>query len=208
MDSRRADKFKADLRVAPAAAEQRVVRWEVSSSVYGRGTMLFGPFDEKIAVMLAPPSVPLPTPPDWRAPLASSGWRAAWMMPLADGHVILDEQEPFDLDALSFADVVDIVLHRCPEYLGWVCEQVSMRASTTVFTMRTDRNGVLPPGSAYRQAALLGMLADAEHALATHSRALSAIPSCPLDAAWLARLRKTICPAIDRELLSGPPAEG
>lgn len=211
MDSRRvghADRFNGDFHLAPAAPAQRPTRWEVSSSVYGRGTMLYGPFDEKMAVVLAPPSVPLPTPPDWPAPLASSGWRAAWMMPLADGSVILDEQEPFDLDALSFAGAVEIVLDHCPEHLGWLCKQVSMRAATTVFTLRADRNGVVPPGCAHRQAALLGMLADAEDALARHSERLSAVPSCPLDAGWLGRLRETVRPAVDRELLSGPPAAG
>jgi hypothetical protein len=205
MDSRRvgdADSFSDECHLAPAL---RPTRWEVSSSVYGRGTMLYGPFDKRVAVILAPPSVPLPTPPDWQAPLASSGWRAAWMMPLADGSVILDEQEPFDLDALSFADAVEIVLNHCPEHLGWLCQQVSMRASTTVFTLHADCNGVVPPGGAHREAALVGMLASAEEALARHRERLSRVPGCPLDGGWVERLRETVRPVVDRDLLQGPP---
>lgn len=182
---------------------QDSIYWEVTSSIYGRGTILFGSAGKDFVVIIAPPSVPLPTPPDWKAPLASSGWRAAWMMRIADGRIVIDEQEPVDLKEMSFAEVVGFVLEHCPTYLLWLSQQVTMRARTTAFTLQRDRNGVLPPGSAHREAAIVGMLADAEEALAIHSSHLKRIPECPLDTAWLDHLRRTISPVIDRVLLPG-----
>jgi hypothetical protein len=211
MDLRRrghTDTHNGDFDPRPAAAPQRVEHWEMSPSVYGRGTIVYGPFDKKVSVVLAPPSVPLPTPPDWPAPLASSGWRAAWMMPLADGSVILDEQEPFDLDALSFADAVAIVIDHCPQYLPWMADQVTMRVRSTASTLRCDRNGVVPPGAGHREAALLEMLAGAEEALMVHRARLSKIDRCGLDSAWLADLRRSVSPVVDQALIAGLGTEG
>lgn len=191
-----------------STSEERPQRWEVSTSVYGRGKMLYGPLDERVSLVLAPPAVPLPTPPNWQAPLASSGWRAAWLMPLADGRVILDEQEPFELETLNLAEVIEIVLDNCPQYLRWIAEQVTMRAGTTAFSLKPDRNGVLPAGAAHREAALIAMLADAERALAHHADRLAGITDCPLDEGWLEELRAMMTPCIDQALLAGVSQPG
>jgi hypothetical protein len=206
MDLRRrghTDTLNGDSDPRSAAAPQRVEHWEMSPSVYGRGTVVYGPVDKKVSVVLAPPSVPLPTPPDWAAPLASSGWRAAWMMPLADGSVILDEQEPFDLDALSFADAVAIVIDHCPQYLPWMADQVMMRVRNTASTLRPDRNGVVPAGAGHREAALVEMLAGAEEAVMIHGARLSKIDRCGLDSSWLADLRRSAGPFVDAALIAG-----
>jgi hypothetical protein len=181
----------------------RIREWTVASSVYGRGTMLMGPMDKEgtLAVTVAPPGVPLPTPADFQAPLASAGWRVAWLMAVGDGNVIVDEQEPFDLDAMSFEDVVGLILDHCPQHLGWLAEQVDARARNTAFTMQPDHRGYVPPGAAHREAALIGMLADVEAALSTHSARLQTIPMCPLDAGWMKHVRRTIAPALDQEIL-------
>lgn len=188
---------------ARAVDSYRILEWKIASSVYGRGTMLMGPMDQDgtVAVTLAPPGVPLPTPADFQAPLASAGWRAAWLMAVGDGNVIVDEQEPFDLDAMTFEDVVGLVLDHCPQHLGWLAEQVVARARNTAFTLRPDHRGYVPPGAAHREAALIGMLADAEVALNAHNARLQRIPLCPLDAKWMQYLRRTIAPVLDQELL-------
>jgi hypothetical protein len=191
---------------ARAAGSYRIIEWKVTSSVYGRGTMLMGPMDEdgQVAVTLAPPGVPLPTPAQFQAPLASAGWRVAWLMAVGDGNIIADEQDPFDLDAMSFEDVVGFVLDHCPQHLGWLAEQVVARARNTAFTLKPDHRGYVPPGAAHREATLIGMLADAEAALSAHAVRLQRIPMCALDAKWMRYLRSTIAPVLDHELVLGP----
>lgn len=196
------DRSPTASRRADSEAE-RPRRWEVACSVYGRGTTLFGPLEGGVSLVLAPPAVPLPTPPNWTAPLASSGWRAAWLMPLADGSVILDEQEPFELEALSLSDAVGIVLEHCPENLGWIADQVRMRADTTAFACKPDRAGRLPGDVAHREATLLALLADAEKMLDDHAGRLVDIEHCPLDERWVSDLRDVVAPVIDRALLAG-----
>jgi hypothetical protein len=177
--------------------------WEVSPSVYGRGLILHGSVNESVFLVVAPPAVPLPTPPEWRTPLASNGWRAAWLKPYDDGTLVLDEQEPFRLESISLSDAVAIVLEHCPYYLEWVAEQVRTRAVTTAFALKPDRNGRLPAGAAHREASLLATLADAEQMLACHSERLSAVQDCPLDERWLEDVRATVAPFVDEPLLAG-----
>jgi hypothetical protein len=176
--------------------------WEVSASVYGRGLILHGSSSRSTFLVVAPPAVPLPTPAEWRAPLASNGWRAAWFRPHEDGTLVLDEQEPFRLESISLSDAVGIVLEHCPHYLVWIAEEVRTRAVTTAFALKPDRNGRLPGGAAHREASLLAMLADAEQMMACYSDRLSAVEDCQLDERWLEDVRTTVAPFVDEALLA------
>jgi hypothetical protein len=192
-----------DVHRGTCGGDKRPYTWEVSPSVYGRGLILHGSLHESVFLVVAPPAVPLPTPPEWQAPLASNGWRAAWLTPYEDGTLVLDEQEPFRLERISLSDAVGIILEHCPHYLEWAAEEVRTRAVTTAFALKPDRNGRLPAGAARREASLLAMLADAEQMLANHAERLSTVQGCPLNEQWLEQVRTTVAPFVDEALVAG-----